>query len=86
MKEGRKETNHSRAQELCQERGGRLGLPVTIKSYGFCGRKAPRKKKRKKDNESLQKALTNLMAFVDVSSMKEGRKEDNESPQKSGAV
>ena len=40
MKEGRKEDkmNHSRAQELCQKRGGRLGLPVTNKSCGFCGR------------------------------------------------
>ena len=29
-----------RAQELCDSRGGRPGLPVPDKPYGFCGRKA----------------------------------------------
>ena len=29
-----------RAQELCESRGGRPGLPVPNKRYGFCGRKA----------------------------------------------
>ena len=30
-----------RAQELCESRGGRPGLPSLIKkNYGFCGRKA----------------------------------------------
>ena len=29
-----------RAQELCESRGGRPGLPVPSKPYGFCGRKA----------------------------------------------
>ena len=29
-----------RVQELCESRGGRLGLPVPNKPYGFCGRKA----------------------------------------------
>ena len=31
-----------RAQELCESRGGRPGLPVrnNYKPYGFCGRKA----------------------------------------------
>ena len=29
-----------RAQELCESRGGRLGLPVPNKPYGFCGRTA----------------------------------------------
>ena len=28
------------AQELCESRGGRPGLPVPNKSYVFCGRKA----------------------------------------------
>ena len=29
-----------RAQELCGSRGGRPELPVPIKPYGLCGRKA----------------------------------------------
>ena len=29
-----------RAQELCEGRGGRSGLPVPNKPHGFCGRKA----------------------------------------------
>ena len=29
-----------RAQELCECRGGRSGLPVPNSHYGFCGRKA----------------------------------------------
>ena len=29
-----------RAQELCESRGGRPGLPVPNSPYGFCGRKA----------------------------------------------
>ena len=28
------------AQELCESRGGRPGLPVPNKPHGFCGRKA----------------------------------------------
>ena len=32
---------HFRAQELCECRGGRPGLPVPDKPYGLCGRKAP---------------------------------------------
>ena len=27
-----------RGQELCESRGGRPGLPVPNKPYGFCGR------------------------------------------------
>ena len=35
-----------RAQELCESRGGRPGLPSLIHSpYGLCGRKATLKKK-----------------------------------------
>ena len=34
-----------RARELCEGRGGRPGRPVPNKLHGFCGRKAPRKKK-----------------------------------------
>ena len=30
----------SRAQELCESRGGRPGLPVPNSPYGLCGRKA----------------------------------------------
>ena len=30
-----------RALELCESRGGRPGLPVPNKPYGFSGRKAP---------------------------------------------
>ena len=29
-----------RAQQLCESRGGRPGLPVPNKPYGFCGREA----------------------------------------------
>ena len=29
-----------RAQELCESRGGRPGLPVLNSPYGLCGRKA----------------------------------------------
>ena len=32
--------HNDRAQELCENRGGRPGLPVPNKPYGFCGRKA----------------------------------------------
>ena len=28
-----------RAQELCESRGGRPGLPIPNKPHGFCGRK-----------------------------------------------
>ena len=31
---------YSRAQERCESLGGRPGLPVPNKPYGFCGRKA----------------------------------------------
>ena len=30
----------SRAQELCESRGGRPGLPVSNSPYGLCGREA----------------------------------------------
>ena len=33
-------TSSVRAQELCESRGGRRGLPVPNNSYGLCGRKA----------------------------------------------
>ena len=36
---------HVRAQQLYKSPGGRPELPVSNKSYGFYGRKAPRKKK-----------------------------------------
>ena len=35
-----------RAQELCESRGGHSGLPVPNTPDGFCGRKAPPKKKK----------------------------------------
>ena len=31
---------------MCESRGGRPGIPVPNKPNGFCGLKAPRKKKR----------------------------------------
>ena len=31
---------YPRAQELCESRGGRPGLPVPNSAYGLCGRKA----------------------------------------------
>ena len=36
---GRRNSAH-RAQELCENRGGRPGLPVPNSPYGLCGRKA----------------------------------------------
>ena len=33
-------TRSPRAQELCESRGGRPGLPVPKSPYGLCGRKA----------------------------------------------
>ena len=30
----------SRAQELCESRGGRHGIPVPNSPYGLCGRQA----------------------------------------------
>ena len=33
-------TGKLRAQELCESRDGRPGLPVPNSSYGLCGRKA----------------------------------------------
>ena len=32
--------NYVRAQELCESRGGRRGLPVPYSPFGLCGRKA----------------------------------------------
>ena len=40
QKEDEKKTEDGRAQELCESRGGRPGLPVLDKPHGFCGRKA----------------------------------------------
>ena len=36
----KKKTSEFRAQELCESRGGRPGLPVHNSLYGLCGRKA----------------------------------------------
>ena len=38
----------SRAQELCESRGGRPGLSVPHGLYGLCGRKVEQHWKRKK--------------------------------------
>ena len=38
--EGENWIQHLRAQELCESRGGRPGLPVPNTPYGLCGRKA----------------------------------------------
>ena len=43
MVSGRKaavNVSNVRAQELCESRGGRPGLPVPNSPYGLCGRKA----------------------------------------------
>ena len=47
-----------RAQELCESRGGRPGLPVPNRLYGLSGRQAKLKKKK----ETLR--LTELMSCV----------------------
>ena len=39
-KKKKKAILHNRAQELCESRGGRPGLPVPNSLYGLCGRKA----------------------------------------------
>ena len=36
----RREPRTVTAQELCESRGGRPGLPVPDKLHGFCGREA----------------------------------------------
>ena len=36
----RKHRHPSRAQDLCESRGVRTGLPVPNSPYGLCGRKA----------------------------------------------
>ena len=38
--EAKAEVLSLRAQELCESRGGRPGLPVPNNPYGLCGRKA----------------------------------------------
>ena len=38
-----------RAQEMCESRGGRPGLPVPDSPYGLCGRKATLALKREKE-------------------------------------
>ena len=48
MKSGEEKSFSIRAQELCESRGGRRGLPVPNSPYGLCGRKATLKKKKKK--------------------------------------
>ena len=50
-----------RTQELCESRGGRLGLPVPNNPYGLCGRRA-----------ALHLNLNNytmLMLFLDLFSV-----------------
>ena len=50
----RNEDIKRRAQELCESRGGRPGLPVPNKpSDGFCGRAATLKKKKKKKKKKF---------------------------------
>ena len=45
---------HDRAQELCESRGVRPGLPVLNMPYRFCGRKTPWKKKKGHDDPPTQ--------------------------------
>ena len=48
-KKKKKKNEDLRAQELCERRGGRPGLPVPISPYGLCGRKATLKKTKKEE-------------------------------------
>ena len=48
-------TSLSRAQELCESRGGRPGLPVPTSPSGLCGLEATLKKKEKKTSLWLVK-------------------------------
>ena len=44
-----------RAQELCESRGGRAGLPVPNSPYGLCGRNATLNLKCHQQNDSCIK-------------------------------
>ena len=46
-----------RAQELCESRGGRLGLPVPNSPYSLCGHKATLKKKKKNAVKELRSCV-----------------------------
>ena len=41
-----------RAQELCESRSGRPGLPVPNKPYGLCGCKATFEEEEEEDTQS----------------------------------
>ena len=63
----------NRAQELCERRGGRPGLPVPNKPYGFCGRKATLNSNCARqssgavcESRSDSLSLISLMVSVDV--------------------
>ena len=47
-KKKKKKNEDLRAQELCESRGGRPGLPVSNSPYGLCGRGAALKNRRRK--------------------------------------
>ena len=64
LENGRKEKGQKNiAEEPCESRGGRPGLPVPTSPYGLCGRKAtleeafpsppPAKRKRRKGDETM---------------------------------
>ena len=64
-----------RAQELCESRGGRPGLPVPNSPYGLCGRKATLNERTSELNISVKKievavlycpSLISLMVSVDT--------------------
>ena len=72
------------AQELCESRGGRPGLPVPIYPYGLCGRKATLKD-RKVDVAVLgSPSRISLMVSVDGKHHESGRR--SEGPQGPGEM
>ena len=48
-KKKRRKNWSNRAQELCESRGGRPGLPVLSSPYGLCGRKATSKEEEEEE-------------------------------------
>ena len=50
-----------RAQDLCERRGGRPGLPVPNSAYGLCGRKATSKKEDQTELRICVKVEVNFL-------------------------
>ena len=49
------ETVNIRAQEVCESRGGRPGLPVSSSLYGLCGPKATVDEEEEEDDDDYER-------------------------------